>query len=320
MQRLRDDSTDQPRRAGGRADRRPVPGQRHPAADRRAAVRARRRRPGDRAPERHRAQGQVLPRGRRSRSTPRTASTPPGSPRPAASTPSRATSRRRPGSEPASDQDVTTKASSEPPSSTIGSHAGLAVHARRPAPAARRRAAPRRRPPGRGPSARGSRSRRSRRRAPRPRVRRGSSRLVTAARRDRLAPRLADGGGDVALLTHAYGQDLATATLSIAASGSRWCSIMVRSTRWSAVTDRRRPQHRGPRQDAEEDRPRRQRRRHGSRVRDREHDHRQGHHDRQATHDPATRRLEPNLFVELLRHCSPPWLHPLALGNPMLGR
>ena len=40
-------------------------GQRRPAADRRAALPARRRRPGDRAAERHRAEAEVLPRGRR---------------------------------------------------------------------------------------------------------------------------------------------------------------------------------------------------------------------------------------------------------------
>ena len=53
-----------------RARRRPRAGQRRPAAHRRAALPPRRRRPGDRPPERHRAEAEVLPRGRRARSTP----------------------------------------------------------------------------------------------------------------------------------------------------------------------------------------------------------------------------------------------------------
>ena len=63
------------------------------AADHRSALPAGRRRPGRRTPLGHGAEAQVLPRGRRAgRGRGRTASTPPASPRSAASTPSGATS------------------------------------------------------------------------------------------------------------------------------------------------------------------------------------------------------------------------------------
>ena len=65
MARLRDDAAHLARRARRRARRRPVARLGRPAADRRAALPARRRRPGHRAPERHRAEAQVLPRGGR---------------------------------------------------------------------------------------------------------------------------------------------------------------------------------------------------------------------------------------------------------------
>ena len=71
-----------------------------PAAHQRPALPPRGRRPGRRTPVGHRAEDQVLPRGRRARraTTTRTASTPPGSPPSAASTPSAATCRPPPGS------------------------------------------------------------------------------------------------------------------------------------------------------------------------------------------------------------------------------
>ena len=82
--------------------RRPRPGQRGPPADRRAALPARRRRPGHRAAVRDRAEDQVLPRGRRPgrRDGRATASPRPGSTRVGGSTRSAATSRRPPVSEP----------------------------------------------------------------------------------------------------------------------------------------------------------------------------------------------------------------------------
>ena len=57
------------RRAGRRGRRRPVARARLPAADRGSALPPGRGRPGDRPPERHRAQAQVLPRGRRPRAS-----------------------------------------------------------------------------------------------------------------------------------------------------------------------------------------------------------------------------------------------------------
>ena len=57
-------SADHARRPGGRAGGGPLRGIGRAAADRRAALHPRRGRPGDRASQRHRAQGQVLPRGR----------------------------------------------------------------------------------------------------------------------------------------------------------------------------------------------------------------------------------------------------------------
>ena len=65
MERLRAAPPSRARRPRGRAGRRPRARQRRPAAHRRAAVPPRRRRPGRRPPERHRAQAQVLPRGGR---------------------------------------------------------------------------------------------------------------------------------------------------------------------------------------------------------------------------------------------------------------
>ena len=57
-------SADHARRPRGRAGRGPLRGVGRAAADRRAALLPRRGRPRDRASQRHRAQGQVLPRGR----------------------------------------------------------------------------------------------------------------------------------------------------------------------------------------------------------------------------------------------------------------
>ena len=57
-------SADHARRPRGRAGGGPLRGVGRAAADRRAALLPRRGRPGDRASQRHRAQGQVLPRGR----------------------------------------------------------------------------------------------------------------------------------------------------------------------------------------------------------------------------------------------------------------
>ena len=84
--------------------------------DRRPALPPRRRRPGDRAAQRHRAQGQVLPRGRRTRrgAAPRTASRPPGSAPPGASTPSAPTS----APPPASDADLDGRGSDAAASTT----------------------------------------------------------------------------------------------------------------------------------------------------------------------------------------------------------
>ena len=98
VDRLRDQPPDLARRARGRAGRRPLARVRAACPDRRAAVPAGRRRPGRRTPLGDRAEDQVLPRGRRPRGgRRRTASTPPASPRSAASTRSAATCRRRAG-------------------------------------------------------------------------------------------------------------------------------------------------------------------------------------------------------------------------------
>ena len=67
MSRLRDSAADVARRPRGRERRRPLTGLGRAAAHRRPALPARRRRPGDRPPERHRAEAQGLPRGRRAR-------------------------------------------------------------------------------------------------------------------------------------------------------------------------------------------------------------------------------------------------------------
>ena len=82
------DHAGRPRRRHGR---RPVPRVGRPAPHRRPALPAGRRRAGHRPAERHRAEAEVLPRGRHPRATRTTASTPPASPPPAASTRSRAT-------------------------------------------------------------------------------------------------------------------------------------------------------------------------------------------------------------------------------------
>ena len=99
MERLRGHAADRARRAGRRAGRRPraraaptlppTDGLRYRLADQRA---------GRRAPERHRAQAQVLPRGRRPGATPSAASRPAASRPPAGWTRSAATSRRPPAS------------------------------------------------------------------------------------------------------------------------------------------------------------------------------------------------------------------------------
>ena len=102
--------------------RRPRLGLRRAAAHRRPALPPRRRRPGDRPPERHRAEAQVLPRGRRTR---RARDARPGHARPVATdgTDATATPWTRPGSPPAAGSTPSATTSRPPPASDDGASA-----------------------------------------------------------------------------------------------------------------------------------------------------------------------------------------------------
>ncbi len=237
MERLRTDPAHDARRARRRARRRPLAGQRRPAAHRRAALLPGRRRPGDRAPERHRAQGQVLPRGRRpGRPRGRRGRRPHRRGRPARRDP-RPTSRPRPASEP---EPYTNSDDHEGQRGDDGQADRHARPARRRTSAAsascsseRARRPPRREPP---PSAGGAVARRSPRRAGRGGRRVLDGRCCRSGRRaHRLAQRPPDDRGDVALLPHPDASTCRTASCSIAARGTWTSRACCACTRCSVV-------------------------------------------------------------------------------------
>ena len=134
------------RRARGRAGRRPQRGLRRPAARPTAcATGSPRARRVIVRPERHRAEDQVLPRGGRAGATPRTASTPPGSPPPAGSTRWATTSARPPGSEDVASRTPSPGRTRRPPSWSRSS-ARRRRGSRRPPRGRRGRGRPRPRP------------------------------------------------------------------------------------------------------------------------------------------------------------------------------